>query len=437
MKIRRFLGLSRPQDRMVEYNHLMSELNKVESEGKDLARQFSIQKSIMNAVNDNQVPTENIASVMKRHAEFMKSHTQKVSACVNRRNEILKSIQDLIEIDEEVNKAYTKASRIQKADCMYKEGKLSKSQYFDVLKAITGEPTKYADVIAMRPDGRFLILHRVDDDMCPTGKVCIPGGHVEPGEDFETAALREFKEETNLDPMVGRGVTYLGEYKNDSAHIKYYQVWVDAAQPVTVDCTEHCFSEWIELGDVPLRDFIFDQGENIISMMTHITRLDDIKPIQKALKEGKRTPEGFKAMCREIVKKALSIVEAAPLMPESLDGEPKKIAVPVRDPFCRIEHILKGISGSEAVTVNDNVEIRFARPLIISDVSYASDPHTNKITEAEITFVGEESDMMRILNEMKFSLMSGGVKFRTAQDEFVSVNERGTDYVGDPIFVTF
>lgn len=437
MKIREFLGLVRPQDRMAEYNNLMNELERVENEGKDLARQFSIQKSILSAVNDNRVPTENVASVMERHTEFMKSHTQRVSACVNRRNEILKGIQKLIEMDEEVGKAYTKTSRMQRADRMYKEGMLSKSQYFDVLKAITGEPTKYADVIAMRSDGKFLILHRVDDEFCPTGKVCIPGGHVDPGEDFETAALRELKEETNLDPMASRGVTYLGEYKNKDAHIKYYQVWVDAAQPVTVDCTEHCFSEWIELGDVPLRNFIFDQGENIISMMTHITRLDDIKPIQKALKEGKITPEGFKAVCREIVKKALSTVEAAPLMPESLDGESKKIAVPVRDPLCRIEHILKGISGSEAVMVNDNVEIRFVRPLIISDVSYASDPHTNKITEAEITFVGEESDMMKILNEMKFSLMTGGVKFRTAQDEFISANDRGMDYVGDPILVSF
>ena len=437
MKIRKILGLSTPQSRMDEYNRLMSELDKVEAEGKNLARTFGIQKSILDDINSNKVPTENVASVMERHAEFMKSHTKNVASCVNRRNEIMKSIRDIRESDAAVDTKASTDFQLRSAARLYKDASISREQYFNIVKSITGEPVKYADVIAFRTDGRFLILHRVDDEMCPTGKVCIPGGHVDPGEDFEVAALRELKEETNLDPISERGITYLGEHKTSDAHIKYYQVWVDAAQPVTVDCTEHCFSEWIELGDVPMRDFIFDQGQIVISMLTQITRLDAIKPIQKALNEGKITPEGFKAMCREVVKKALLTLTEAPLMPESLDGDKKKVTVPVRDPMCNVETILKGISGSEEVTINDNVTIKFVRPLLIQDVSYAADPKTNKITEAEIIFMGDDSDMMRVLNEMKFGFMTGGLKFKTPQEEFIAANERGTDYVGDPIISLF
>lgn len=48
-------------------------------------------------------------------------------------------------------------------------------------------------------DGKILLIHRKKE-----GKdyYAIPGGHVEAGESLETAAIRELKEETNLDAEV-------------------------------------------------------------------------------------------------------------------------------------------------------------------------------------------------------------------------------------------
>ncbi|MCM2972556.1 nucleotide triphosphate diphosphatase NUDT15 [Larsenimonas suaedae] len=51
-------------------------------------------------------------------------------------------------------------------------------------------------VIVARDDGNILLGYRekADEPSC----WCLPGGHVDPGEDFETAARRELHEETGI-----------------------------------------------------------------------------------------------------------------------------------------------------------------------------------------------------------------------------------------------
>ncbi|WP_280570559.1 NUDIX domain-containing protein [Chromohalobacter sp. 296-RDG] len=51
-------------------------------------------------------------------------------------------------------------------------------------------------VIVTRADGSLLLGYRIKTGETPSW--CLPGGHVEPGETFETAALRELHEETGI-----------------------------------------------------------------------------------------------------------------------------------------------------------------------------------------------------------------------------------------------
>ncbi|MHB0774532.1 nucleotide triphosphate diphosphatase NUDT15 [Halomonas sp. WWR20] len=51
-------------------------------------------------------------------------------------------------------------------------------------------------VIVTRANGNILLGHRIKTGETPSW--CLPGGHVEPGETFETAALRELHEETGI-----------------------------------------------------------------------------------------------------------------------------------------------------------------------------------------------------------------------------------------------
>lgn len=55
--------------------------------------------------------------------------------------------------------------------------------------------------LVLNPEGEILIGHRVKDGETPSW--CLPGGHVEAGESFEEAALREVAEETGLRPVLG------------------------------------------------------------------------------------------------------------------------------------------------------------------------------------------------------------------------------------------
>jgi len=59
-----------------------------------------------------------------------------------------------------------------------------------------GPSTVGVGLILVRDDGRILLGHRI---RAPERSWCLPGGHVEPGEDFETAALRELAEETGIE----------------------------------------------------------------------------------------------------------------------------------------------------------------------------------------------------------------------------------------------
>lgn len=431
MNLKHLFRLKTADEKIADYRALKSRLEEVNQIGAELSDKFMIQKSIIDS--SDTLPEEKRTEVFSKYEDFMKTHTREVSSLVNERTAILKSIEKMRE-DEELGETFKNIDALDVAKKAYLSGKIMKSRYFDIVKSITGEPVKYADVVAQDSMGRILILHRVED-FCPTGFVCIPGGHVDPGEDFETAALRELKEETNLDPVGDKGIRYLGEHKTEDAWIKYYGVTVDSSQPVTVDATEHCFFEYIDVGELALKPFIFNQGEIVFEKLMTPTKYESLKPLIKACKNNIIAPSVLNKAVENVLK-AMDTEDAAPLMPESMDGDKKRIAVlPVRDPKRCVSQIMKAISGQTDVTVGS--DLKFTKPLIVHETRYRGEPETNRLMEVEIVYSGEDTDMGHLLNEMKYGLMMGSLKVRTPHEEFMAVNENGTDYVGDPVFVDF
>lgn len=440
ISLKKLLGLRSYAEKVEEYKTLKKELAAIDQLGQEMADKFMLQKSIIEDVAT--LPETKRGEVFERYDEFMRGHQKEVSKACSDRSKILKSLEKLRN-DEEVGKACRDIDLLDNAAQRYKEGKLMKSAYFDIIKSVTGEPVKYADVLAFNSKGQLLILHRVTD-FTPNGMVCIPGGHVDPGEDFKTAALRELKEETNLDPVPEVGVKELGEFKSDEAHIKYYQVQVDDTQPVTVDATEHCFHEFIDIAQVPLKPFIFEQGKIVMEFLMQPAQKVMAMPILKALGEGRITHTAFEKAMENILNKAMDTEDAKPLMSESMDGETKtvddnvvrgKVILPVRDPKRSIERTFKAISGCTDICVGS--EIKLAKAVEVCSVNYKSDPGNNRLTEVEIEFVGDEVDMRQLLDRMKMGMLNGSMKIRTPHDEFMLANENGTDYVGDAVFVPF
>lgn len=432
MNLRKILGLRTTQEKINDYRAQKQRLAEIETIGRELSERFMIQKSMIDEIDS--LPENKRSEIFSRYEGFVSEHKKEVTKAMNERNQILKSLSKL-KADDEIREALQNIDAIENAALAYRKGRIKKAVYFDIVKSLTGEPVKYADVIARNRDGQILILHRVTD-YAPNGTVCIPGGHVDPGEDFQTAALREFKEETNLDPIPGMGIRELGEYRSDDAHIKYYEVQVDSTQPVTVDSSEHCFAEWINIEEIPLKPFIFDQGKNVLKMLYKPHQLQAVQPLMKALDEGKIEPSVFALSFSSLIEKAMDTESEKPLIPESMDGEVKRKAVfPVRDPERSVEQIMKAVNGNSEVMVGG--ELKFSRPMNVHEVNYRNDPGNNRLTEVEVVFTGDEVDMKKLIEEMKYGFMVGGVQVKTPHEEFMSVNENGTNYVGDPVFVDF
>ncbi|MFG2349678.1 nucleotide triphosphate diphosphatase NUDT15 [Streptomyces phaeochromogenes] len=70
--------------------------------------------------------------------------------------------------------------------------------------------------VVVRPDGAVLIGHRIKQG--EPASWCLPGGHVEAGENFEAAAVRETGEETGVHGVAGARVFTLA-LQTDGARV--------------------------------------------------------------------------------------------------------------------------------------------------------------------------------------------------------------------------
>ena len=87
---------------------------------------------------------------------------------------------------------------------------------FDISKAIF-RPAIYGIVL----DGKNILLVNVKD----TGKYFFPGGGIELGEDMESALIREIKEETGVDAVVEKNLTFTETFAYYNPHDVYYQTY--------------------------------------------------------------------------------------------------------------------------------------------------------------------------------------------------------------------
>ena len=73
--------------------------------------------------------------------------------------------------------------------------------------------------IILRPEGLALLLTRRHPDISYPGMLCFPGGRKDPDDaDAQATALREAREEIDLDPSQVRILGTLGEYYTQSGH---------------------------------------------------------------------------------------------------------------------------------------------------------------------------------------------------------------------------
>lgn len=301
--LKKILGMTagNKEEKVSRYMELLKSMDVIEAEADELADSFRLNKSIVDNVKGYDM--EEMDKRLERFDEFMLCHRQDVHELLKSRMDVEREMKKLKE-DPSIEKDIECIDTYFKAKKMYKSRKSTLAEFNESIRKAKRGPVKYSDVLVFDGSGKLLILHRIQDGKhCEEGEWCIPGGHVDPGEEHREAAERELKEETGLKLTMAPDPA--GFYNDDEADIHYYRAYTEENEPsILVDSTEHDGVEWVDLKDIDKYDFIFDMKDNIKKLLGMEEKEekgpDTIEILAKALKSGKITPAVFK----EAVEKA-------------------------------------------------------------------------------------------------------------------------------------
>lgn len=296
MNIKKLFNIQSNQEKIVEYRNLLKKSLEITKEINELSTLFAEKSSI--AKSFSSMDKEEREDAEKRYNEFLDEHAKNVAALQRKREQVFKSLSKLSK-DTELQGVFSDMYDIYSAKENVKRGVISKQIYNDIIKAKT-KVVRYADVLLFRGD-KLLILQRAGEYGASTSQWCIPGGHVDPGESFLEAAVRELFEETGIeipeDLLIEAGVAKGKDYE-----IHYFLGHVDDELPIQiiVDSEEEVGSTWIdtrtELDDY---DFIFDMKENIKKILGRECPEGPIQIITKAFTRGEINEKIFEDFCKK------------------------------------------------------------------------------------------------------------------------------------------
>lgn len=118
-------------------------------------------------------------------------------------------------------------------------------------KASEDGVTHFATGIAVFKDGKLLVVRRVAHDDFLAGEWELPGGGVDDGETIEQGAIRELKEETNLDVEQVLGTFQGFDYATPrKPKVRQFNFRVSVRNDDIV-LTEHDAFQWIAADEIP------------------------------------------------------------------------------------------------------------------------------------------------------------------------------------------
>lgn len=139
-----------------------------------------------------------------------------------------------------------------------------------------GAPIVGVGALLLRPDGALLIGHRIKRGK--PASWCLPGGHVEPGESFEAAAVREIAEESGIRTVTDARVFAVVLHTDaDRTHLTAGVVARVALRDAVASTPEpEVFDRWVWARPTELPAPLFPASEALL-----------------ALGRGDATPEGW------------------------------------------------------------------------------------------------------------------------------------------------
>ena len=222
----------RLQNKIDKYISIEREQDVIKSSIDELAEAFQDRKVARDSIMKSQSDDEIKKSVESRYDRFITSHLKEIGNLRRRRDDVEKSLNNLIKGDEEFVGLVEKEKENRKFRSIlsrYRDEEIELSVCDTLLKAVTKNKVKYSDNLVFNEKGQLLLLKRSEVIDFMPGHFALPGGHVDPGEDFETAAKRELFEESGIK---SENLLEVGCFENNDVHIVYYRTDVVDIEPV-------------------------------------------------------------------------------------------------------------------------------------------------------------------------------------------------------------
>lgn len=138
------------------------------------------------------------------------------------------------------------------------------------------EQAELTVVCLLEDGGRVLLQNRQKQDW---RGYALPGGHVEPGESFVDAVIREMKEETGLDI---RHPALVGVKQFPIESGRYVVLLFKAAEwSGTLTSSEEGEMEWVEYSRLPSLDTVED-----LDKMLHVMNTPELTEFQYVFRDG-------------------------------------------------------------------------------------------------------------------------------------------------------
>jgi 8-oxo-dGTP diphosphatase len=122
-------------------------------------------------------------------------------------------------------------------------------------------PPKIVVAAVIERDGLFLAARRTEPPAC-AGLWEFPGGKVEPGEDEETALIRECREELGVEIAVGASVGPEYVVPGGTMLVRTYRATLVSGEPAPIE--SHDALRWVAAGTPEVRELPWLEGDYVI-----------------------------------------------------------------------------------------------------------------------------------------------------------------------------